>query len=528
MLSRFSPGVNCIRRGLATGPEIRRTAKSHRFRNGFLTVTLSIATFYAGGAILNDFSDKYGSLFLDNIPGAEDAVDLYDSIKYGNVKIPKISFEELKTKYSSFITGSTIGIPIHRPNQAPDSRELSRNRLSLPLFESESKVELTPELKSVVIQLNNVIQILNDENIELNQSQIDKMNSQFGELFAKITKFNDGYTDNISEKVLKGTKSTLDTLGRQYKNEYDKKERELEERYANQFAQFKEGLEKRVANTLNTSLKANEEKLAAKHDNEVAILSITQVDEFNKIIKTKVEQERNNKLSNLKELDQRVQQFTNAIDAVKKQLLRETIVTQLSQLISQMKVSFSSYEDHSLNIESKVQRMKLLASMLPKDCCKTNKKCSSTGSCSSKTCKCSMKKDTLLDVTLNELEATTTNAKILSNEQLYNRWNLLERDFKVASLLPPNAGMLGHLSARIFSYFLFTKSGTSPNGEDYDTLFAKVQDNLKYSRLGNALEDVIALEGWPRLLCENWIEDARRKLEVETLIDVINTELKIL
>lgn len=496
--------------------------KSHKFRNRFLVLSLSVISLYGGGIILSETNSKYADIYIDNIPFADDILDYYKGVKAGNAKLPSISWDNIKSKYSSYITGSTLGIPVHRPKNDKEAK-----LLQLKLLDNSKLKDLDPRFNIILHELRATVDTLNNQQIPLTNFQTEVITNRFNDLYEIIFKFNEKLSENINESIINGTKDRINQFENNYQEKIVTKEKQLEDKYKEKFENFKSGLEENVTKLLEISLEANQEKMRAKQANEITLLSITQVQEFNKIIEEKVEKERNAKLSNLKALDERIANFTKTMNKLGDILTKNQVITRLSLMVNDMKNRFDFNDSYSFEINGEINRMKALSKALQKNGCA----CSS-GNCKCKKCSCSMKdkknNEKLLDVTINELETLTKDGPILSNEQLFNRWNLLESDFKTASLLPPNAGILGHITAKFFSFFLFSKKGISTSSDDLDALFARVQTNLEMSKLDNAIEDVVSLNGWPRVLCEQWIKDARRKLEVESLINVLDAELKVL
>ncbi|SMN19286.1 similar to Saccharomyces cerevisiae YKR016W FCJ1 Mitochondrial inner membrane protein involved in formation and molecular structure of crista junctions [Maudiozyma saulgeensis] len=500
--------------------------KSHKFRNRFLTISLSLVAIYGTGIILSETDNRYSSVYNDNIPFANNVLESYDDIKNGNIKLSDLSWETIKNKYSSYITGGTLGIPLYRPKK----NELNNaHLLNLSKLDQSKLKDLNPEFNSILNQIRYTVDALNDQQIPLTNSQTTVITKLFDQLYETVYKFNENLNENIKKNIVNGSKDRIDQFEKKYLQETDEKKKELDRKYDEKFESFKTVLEENVTKLLETSLESNLETLQAKQANEISLLSITQVQEFNKIIEEKVEQERNGKLANLNALDERIAKLSTTMSKFGDILSKNQVITRLSLMVNDIKGRLDSNNSYSIELDGDFSKMKIISKALPKAGCGCSsgkckcKKC--TGSCSTKSTIGGQK---LLNVTIEELDALSKDGPILSNEQLFNRWNLLESDFKTASLLPPNAGILGHITAKFFSFFLFSKKGISTSGDDLDALFARVQTNLETAKLDDAIEDVISLKGWPRVLCEQWVKDARRKLEIESLIDILDCELKVM
>ena len=65
----------------------------------------------------------------------------------------------------------------------------------------------------------------------------------------------------------------------------------------------------------------------------------------------------------------------------------------------------------------------------------------------------------------------------------------------------------------------------------YETLnidYSRIQNAIKLSNLKDNVTGDVQSDGWIRTSRENWVTEARRKLEFETLLQVLNDEVKIL
>lgn len=584
--------LNLHTRLFSTGSVVQPPVKTHRIRNTILILSGTVIAAYSAGVYFSEKNPKYKEFVINTLPLSNIVIKNYEICNdfWGS---NNFTWNGIK----SYIMGKTVGIPIHIP--------ISKTTTTTTTNENESEPDLKPvvqispiplvdetdksneDLNKIVCGLNKIIQLINQRGKQgiVNETDKEAFENSFNSVLNSVKILNNTYLDHINEKILEGIQDKLVELDKNFNELIAKKEIEIENKYNLEFMKFKEDLEEKAAQTLAVGLSANEAKLNAKRDNEIAFLSITQVDEFNRIITDKIESERNGKLKNLLELDQRINKFNDTIDSIENLIIRNTVKNKLITILKSIQdelYSFTGSIDQS-TIHRQINQLKLIASILPSKkallinsngnkksnckCCSSDKKVhnENTRTCCSdkndtikdqvnfntnvnehKACKCSIKyKPTLLEVTLNELENITNDQPILSNEQLYNRWSLLAQDFKTSSLLSLNSGLFGHLMAKIFSLLLFTKNGSQPElfskvdstklndtdnlkYENLSIVYSRIQDNIKLSNLEDAVIDAVQLDGWPRALCEDWIKDARRKLEFETLLQVLNDEVKTL
>ncbi|CAI6719619.1 BAF_HP2_G0036520.mRNA.1.CDS.1 [Saccharomyces cerevisiae] len=528
-----------LRRGLAsinTGTTVASKKASHKFRNTFWTIALSATAFYAGGIIYSQKNDKFGDFFSNNVPFAEDLLETYEHYHDRPTLFLEDSWDGLKAKSNDLLSGLTGSSQTRRSNR--ENIEVKKILSLEPLnIETENS---DPQLKEIIGSLNDLINSLNDSNLSIPESEFNSIKKSNQNMLTNLSQLNETLKEALSNYMIQRTSEVITELNTQYENSKREFEKNLQKNLLQEVDEFKENLTKQKDKELEEKLKANEELLQAKHANEVGLLSITQVKEFNKIIKDKIEKERNGRLAHLEEINSEVNDLSKSIDRSSKILSKNEALVQLTFQVDEIKSRINNNNLPDVNIDKELSRLKLLSNLLSTF---NKKSCCDDGDCSSCkkgnenegkegkiSCKCKPKTNppSLLSVALDELESTCSGKKILSNEQIYNRWNLLADDFKTASLLPPNSGILGQLTAKVFSLFLFTKTGNPSNAMDFDSVYARVGDNLRVSNLNDAVEEVVSLKGWPHKVCESWIEDARRKLEVQRLVEILDCEIRTL
>nr|CAI6628828.1 ASB_HP1_G0033590.mRNA.1.CDS.1 [Saccharomyces cerevisiae] len=528
-----------LRRGLAsinTGTTVASKKASNKFRNTFWTIALSATAFYAGGIIYSQKNDKFGDFFSNNVPFAEDLLETYEHYHDRPTLFLEDSWDGLKAKSNDLLSGLTGSSQTRRSNR--ENIEVKKILSLEPLnIETENS---DPQLKEIIGSLNDLINSLNDSNLSIPESEFNSIKKSNQNMLTNLSQLNETLKEALSNYMIQRTSEVITELNTQYENSKREFEKNLQKNLLQEVDEFKENLTKQKDKELEEKLKANEELLQAKHANEVGLLSITQVKEFNKIIKDKIEKERNGRLAHLEEINSEVNDLSKSIDRSSKILSKNEALVQLTFQVDEIKSRINNNNLPDVNIDKELSRLKLLSNLLSTfnkksccddgDCCSCKKDNKNEGKEGKISCKCKPKTNppSLLSVALDELESTCSGKKILSNEQIYNRWNLLADDFKTASLLPPNSGILGQLTAKVFSLFLFTKTGNPSNATDFDSVYARVGDNLRVSNLNDAVEEVVSLKGWPHKVCESWIEDARRKLEVQRLVEILDCEIRTL
>ena len=92
-----------------------------------------------------------------------------------------------------------------------------------------------------------------------------------------------------------------------------------------------------------------------------------------------------------------------------------------------------------------------------------------------------------------------------------------------ASLLPANGGFLSYLASSTFSNLLFQRLGFV-QGEDVISTLSRAEWHLTHRDLESAAREVNQLTGWPKILARDWLESARRHLEVRQALQIAEAE----
>ncbi|SCW04422.1 LAFE_0H13168g1_1 [Lachancea fermentati] len=518
---------NAAKRGLATFAG-EPAAAPHPVRNFLVKFAAATSLFYVGGVALSVYNDQFEELFTDNVPLAEPLVDFYQSYRDGTLQTSKISLEELKLKFGELSNkveqipnaGATSMLAQTDPAASPktkaaqvleDSLVMLRLPQVPPVATLDTASAAAPSAANhLVDSVNEIVASVNAQSLLLPEDSYNAVTLAWGKLTAALQQLTADFDHDVAQQVARRYGEASVELEHAYDARLKAAEVEITQRFLDEFANFKAQLEKHSSEELACALQANEQALLAKQSNEVALLSIKQVEEFNKILSEKLDQERQGRLAKLEELNTSVANLTQVVDKVDVFVKKNEVLTRLTLLTTEIRDRLQSGDLTSVQLDDQLSELKTLSDILP-----------------GKPHKCCTKTPHLLDVLVAELDQLAAQQQILSNEQLYNRWSLLQDDLKTASLLPPNSGILGHLSAKFFSLFLFNKSGSSVEN-DMDSVIARVSENLRLANLENAVEEVVNLKGWPRVLCDEWVHEARKKLEVETLVDALDCEVRTL
>lgn len=89
----------------------------------------------------------------------------------------------------------------------------------------------------------------------------------------------------------------------------------------------------------------------------------------------------------------------------------------------------------------------------------------------------------------------------------------------VALVPDQNAGLLSHLASRAFAGLRFKRQGLV-SGDDVLSVLARAEHYLNEKDLDSAARELNQLKGSAKLLLHDWLEAARRRLEVQQALEV--------
>jgi MICOS complex subunit MIC60 len=93
------------------------------------------------------------------------------------------------------------------------------------------------------------------------------------------------------------------------------------------------------------------------------------------------------------------------------------------------------------------------------------------------------------------------------------------------SLLPDDApsGVIAHLASNFLSSFRFQRHGLV-EGDDALSVLARAEWYLNEKNLDAAAREVNQLKGSAKALAKDWLDAARRRLEVEQALEIVQTQ----
>ncbi|KAH3668273.1 hypothetical protein OGAPHI_002027 [Ogataea philodendri] len=482
--------------------------KSRPVRKFFFRLSLLTATFYLGGGYLATKNDAIQDAFEDFVPFGEFVVSNIEYYSYHKDELlspfSKVndSFADVKEKL-----GLEKTVPIPKQGVQSDKIELKKEEetptetavgRSLPLLHLETGDQV---IDSTVNALNELIAAMNLKVTSLeNQQVVESLHRSLTSLAEKYKTF------STAKQLEQGV------VDEQLKTYLNQKEVELTQEFVNKLEEAKKQLEERHSKQLEGEIGAAEKRIQLEALNLIEQSKLAAIEQFNKVISEKVDSERANKLKDLDALAARVSE-------IEKYQLELGKSAGLYYNYRDIKKSIGALQGLLLSNESSPKRGEELVKELD----------------NLKKLVASLDND-LITQAINALPSNDTllrNGGVLTQSQLLARWELLLPELRSVSLLPPNAGLVGHISSFVFSKLLFAKSGKPVKtddeliGNDIESVIARVNEYLVKNELDNAVEEVSNMKGWARKLADDWLAESRRKLELQFLVDLLETEVDV-
>ncbi|KAG8857629.1 Formation of crista junctions protein 1 [Tulasnella sp. 330] len=130
--------------------------------------------------------------------------------------------------------------------------------------------------------------------------------------------------------------------------------------------------------------------------------------------------------------------------------------------------------------------------------------------------------DPLIKSALDTIEASNipdTGVEPLSDLTSWYVSNVAPKVENVALVPDVGAGLLSHLASRVLSTFRFKPQGLV-EGDDVLSVLARAEFYMNAKDLDSATRELNQLNGWPKMLLQDWLTAARARLEVQQALDV--------
>lgn len=354
-------------------------------------------------------------------------------------------------------------------------------------------------VKATIKSFNDLLVLVDGSNLG---PQKDTMVRQISEnvlaLSTKLAALNNSFEEELQAK--------LKTSETELLSKHTEKELELTRSMLDQYNYEKLQLEKKYKDRLAKEVEAAKANISQAAVNAITMMRVEQVKKFEASIKERLDTERNGRLKNLDALNSRLEELENFAISLESEVCGARSRTAVQSAAARLKaLVFNVTED------APAKRFAPYIDALEAATEKSN--------------------DEVIALALAELKPLLkgeSSQSLLTVPQLLTAWEQLAPELRSASLLPPNAGLMGHMASILFSKLLMPVKGARADGRDIESVIARVELALVRNELDVAVEDVANLKGWTRKLADDWVREGRRRLEAELLVSLIDAEVKVL
>ncbi|KAI9066297.1 hypothetical protein FKP32DRAFT_1589813 [Trametes sanguinea] len=125
--------------------------------------------------------------------------------------------------------------------------------------------------------------------------------------------------------------------------------------------------------------------------------------------------------------------------------------------------------------------------------------------------------------TIEKSEVPDVGVEPLADLATWFSTSVYPRVASVALVPDQNAGVLSYLASNLFSYFRFQRHGLV-EGSDVLSVLARAEYYLNEKDLDSAARELNQLKGPAKVLLSDWLDAARRRLEVLQALEVVEAE----
>lgn len=129
------------------------------------------------------------------------------------------------------------------------------------------------------------------------------------------------------------------------------------------------------------------------------------------------------------------------------------------------------------------------------------------------------KDDKVIQTVLSVIPKELAQEGVNSISELSARFEQVADQVRQVALVPEDGGFGSHIISLVMSFLLFKKAGLV-QGDDVESILSRTGYYLKRDNLEYAARELNQLNGWPKRLAQDWIESARRHLEVKQALEV--------
>ena len=273
-----------------------------------------------------------------------------------------------------------------------------------------------------------------------------------------------------------------------------------------------------------SKVEIEKEQLLKRQDEVVANAIQAQASGFHSSQKKEIEEE----TARLKQLFE--DEYNLQLAVVKHQQIQK--LKEIHEKINDVKASVDIYgrvadDIRNLQLQSKDLHAQSAALLVLDNQLQTSKPLGTVISSMKSLCK----SNPLIGASLDSLSHDSIKNGIPTTPELKNRFKVVRKEVRKASLIPEFApNFLGHAIGSALAKISWTPTVDAKldtNNPDIEDRLASIGYHLDMNELDQALNECKAIEGYPRLLMQDWESSLKQRYAAEQVLSVLKSELAL-
>ena len=358
-----------------------------------------------------------------------------------------------------------------------------------------------PVVQDLIKIINDLITVVNADGVDnanKYSAPMQKAKDAIVATASKVSTLRDAERQAAEERIKEAHKE-FDEGAKRLLERIETAQKEDDARYREEFEAERSKIAQQYENRLKAEVERTQQVLEQRHKNEISEQAIKMKEQFIGDVKSLVESEREGRLSKITDLttnvDKLTQMASNWNGVIDANLATQKLQVAVDAVRSA--VEDSNHTHRPAPFVREMAALKLIADS-----------------------------DPIVDAAVASINPAAYQKGIPSPAQLIDRFRRVASEVRKASLLPENAGVASHAASLVLSKVMFKKQGI-PTGNDVESILTRTETLLEEGDLDNAAREMNELKGWAGVLSRDWLGDARKVLEVQQALDVIETEARL-
>jgi len=140
--------------------------------------------------------------------------------------------------------------------------------------------------------------------------------------------------------------------------------------------------------------------------------------------------------------------------------------------------------------------------------------------------KVAAKGDKLVELAIQSIPASSLSG-IPTMRQLCARFDAVQEEGRKAALVPADSGLVGHALGSVIAGLTIPDKGLV-KGDGADARFARAEYHLEQGDLRQAVGALEGLDAYSAGVIDNWMQEAKSRLVVQTAMDMIRVHVSLL